>query len=132
VSYLERGFPLAKLTSPRPGAFLISFGLPILTYVFAYACNDVSGCPAPSLLSPTTLSWSQLKSEIGWPQEGVAGLFSWEAVAAVLGYLLVNAILYRILPAVEVEGTLLRSGGRLKYRFNSTPAPFLAPESALT
>lgn len=72
------------------------------------------------MLNPSTLSWNQLKGEIGWPEEGVVGLFSWEAMAATLGYLLVNAVLYRILPAVEVDGTVLKSGGRLKYRFNST------------
>jgi hypothetical protein len=66
------------------------------------------------------LSLDKLKAEVGWPENGVAGLFSWEALAASIGYVLVNAILYRILPAVEIEGTVLRSGGRLKYRFNST------------
>ncbi|KAL3964975.1 hypothetical protein ACCO45_001979 [Purpureocillium lilacinum] len=84
-----------------PGAFGISFGLPILVYVFTFACNDISGCPAPSLLSPKTLSLDRLKVEVGWPKEGIAGLASWEATAAVLGYYLVNLILYRVLPATE-------------------------------
>lgn len=88
-------------------------------YIFAYGCNDISGCPSPSLLSPKTLSLEQLKAEVGWPEDGVAGLFGWEALAASIGYVLVNAVLYRVLPAVEMEGTALRSGGRLKYRFNS-------------
>jgi len=101
------------------GAFGISFGLPILVYIFAFGCNDISGCPTPSLLSPKTLSLDKLKAEVGWPENGVVGLFSWEALAASIGYVLVNAILYRILPAVEIEGTVLRSGGRLKYRFNT-------------
>lgn len=101
------------------GAFGISFGLPILVYIFAFGCNDVSGCPAPSLLSPKTLSLDKLKAEVGWPADGFPGLFNWESVAASIGYVLVQAILYRILPATEVEGTVLRSGGRLKYRLNS-------------
>lgn len=110
-------------TIHSPGAFGISFGLPILVYVFTFACNDISGCPAPSLLSPKTLSLDRLKVEVGWPKEGIAGLASWEATAAVLGYYLVNLILYRVLPATEVDGTVLASGGRLKYRFNSTFDP---------
>ncbi|KAG5948716.1 Delta(14)-sterol reductase [Claviceps pazoutovae] len=102
-----------------PGAFAISFGLPLLVYFFAFACNDISGCPAPSLLSPRTLSLNQLKLEVGWPQDGIWGLASWKATGAVLAYYLLSLILYRVLPATEVEGTELSCGGRLKYRFNT-------------
>ncbi|KAF4119307.1 Delta14-sterol reductase [Geosmithia morbida] len=101
------------------GAFGISFGLPILVYVFTFVCNDISGCPAPSLLSPRTLQLEQLKREVGWPEDGLAGFFNWQSVAVSIGYVLLNAVLYKVLPAVEMEGTVLRSGGRLKYRFNT-------------
>jgi len=47
-------------------------------------------------------------------------LVSWKGTAAVIGYNVLSLILYRVLPAVEVEGTELRSGGKLKYRFNSS------------
>ncbi|CAG9952141.1 unnamed protein product [Clonostachys rosea f. rosea IK726] len=86
---------------------------------FAFVCNDISGCPAPSLLSPRTLDLNQLKREVGWPAEGVRGLFNWQSLFAYTGYLLVNAILYRLLPAVQVKGTVLPSGGRLDYRLNT-------------
>ncbi|KAI5465364.1 Delta(14)-sterol reductase [Mariannaea sp. PMI_226] len=102
-----------------PGAFVISFGLPILVYIFNFACNDISGCPAPSLLSPKTLSLDKLKQEVGWPENGIAGLVSWEATAATIGYILLSMILYRILPAAEVQGTELKSGGKLTYRLNT-------------
>lgn len=46
------------------------------------------------------------------------GLGSVHATMAVLGYYLLNALLYRFLPALEVEGVTLACGGRLKYRFN--------------
>lgn len=105
----------------RLGASAISFGLPILIYVFSLACNDISGCPAPSLLSPRTLTLDRLKEEIGWPQNGIRGLASWEATGALLAYYLLNLLLYRILPAAEVEGSVLASGGRLKYRLNGKP-----------
>ncbi|KAI0181127.1 ERG4/ERG24 ergosterol biosynthesis protein [Hypoxylon sp. FL1284] len=101
------------------GAAGITFGLPILCYVFTFGCNDVTGCPAPSLLSPKTLSVEQLKTEVGWPEDGVWGLASWEATGWTVAYYLFSALLYRILPATEVEGTELSTGGRLKYRFNA-------------
>lgn len=101
------------------GAAGVSFGLPILLYLFTFACNDVSGCPAPSFLSPKTLDLNQLKSEVGWPTSGIAGLFSLEVTGWTLAYYLFNAILYRILPATEAQGTKLSSGQSLKYRLNS-------------
>ncbi len=104
----------------------MSFGLPILLYVFTFACNDVTGCPAPSLLSPNTLKLENLKREVGWPEEGVYGLASWEVTGWTLAYYLFSAVLYRLLPATETEGTPLPDGTRLKYRFNgvsSLPRP---------
>ncbi|KAF4983087.1 hypothetical protein FZEAL_1416 [Fusarium zealandicum] len=102
-----------------PGAFILSFFLPVLVYVLYFACNDISGCPAPSLLHPKTLSLDKLKQEVGWPENGVAGLASWEASAAVVAYNVLSLILFRMLPATEMEGSELRSGGRLNYRINS-------------
>ena len=101
------------------GALAISLCLPVLVLAFGLGCNTISGCPAPSLLSPKSLDWDRLKDEVGWPANGVYGLASWEVTGWVLGYYLLNLVLYRILPAAEVDGTVLASGGRLKYRFNS-------------
>ncbi|KAL7627188.1 erg24, C-14 sterol reductase [Parahypoxylon ruwenzoriense] len=101
------------------GAAAITFGLPVLCYIFTFGCNDVTGCPAPSLLSPKTLSIDQLKAEVGWPQDGFRALASWEATGYTVAYYVFSALLYRLLPATEVEGTELSSGGRLKYRFNA-------------
>ena len=97
----------------------MSFGLPILLYIFTFACNDISGCPAPSLLSPKTLDLETLKREVGWPEDGVWGLVSWEVTGWVFAYYLFSAVLHRVLPGTEVEGTVLPNGGRLKYKFNS-------------
>ncbi len=90
----------------------------MLLYVFTFACNDISGCPAPSLLHPRSLDLEKLRAEIGWPKEGIWGLGSWKATGGVLGYVLFSAVLYRVLPGTEVEGTVLANGGRLKYKFN--------------
>ncbi|KAH6689462.1 ergosterol biosynthesis ERG4/ERG24 [Plectosphaerella plurivora] len=103
-----------------PGATAIVFGLPILMNVFYFACNDLSGCPAPALLAPRSLTWITLKSQIPWPETGLSGFVSWEATAWLGAYYLTSLILYAILPAHEVPGTPLReSGKRLPYRFNS-------------
>ncbi|KAF7563984.1 hypothetical protein G7046_g106 [Stylonectria norvegica] len=115
VSQKEHGY---EFFGP-PGAFAISFGLPILVYAITFACNDISGCPAPSLLHPKTLSLDTLKQEVGWPQDGIAGLVSWKATSGYFAYLLLTLALYRVLPATEVEGSELSSGGRLKYRLNT-------------
>ncbi|TKA74416.1 Delta(14)-sterol reductase [Friedmanniomyces simplex] len=113
------------------GAFVLTFGLPFVCYAFAFLCNDVSGCPAPSLLSPSKLfsspalsaqsgrqhALATLKRETGWP--GVGGLISVEAVLGTLAWYGWSLLLHVLLPAQEVEGTELATGGRLKYRFNS-------------
>ncbi|CAI4217965.1 unnamed protein product [Parascedosporium putredinis] len=101
------------------GAAAISFGLPVLMYAFIFLCNDISGCPPPSLLDPKNLDLEQLKREVGWPAEGLRGVFDLNVTLYVLGYYLVNALLYGILPVSEVQGTELATGGRLTYRFNA-------------
>ncbi|KAH8815727.1 Delta(14)-sterol reductase-like protein [Xylogone sp. PMI_703] len=101
------------------GAFGISFGLPILCYIFLFSCNEISGCPVPSLLSPSTLTIEALKKEAGWPEEGIWGLGSVDATLKVLGYYALQLVLYRVLPGQEMEGVELVSGGRLKYKFNT-------------
>jgi delta14-sterol reductase len=100
----------------RPGAFIISFGLPVLVYVLTFFCNDISGCPAPSLLHPSRLDLNQLKKEVGWT--GFGALLNWQAFAGTLSYYLLSLTLYRVLPGEEVNGVALKSGTKLKYRFN--------------
>ncbi|KID86420.1 Ergosterol biosynthesis ERG4/ERG24 [Metarhizium guizhouense ARSEF 977] len=102
------------------GATAIVFGLPALLYAFFFTCNDMTGCPAPALLSPQTLSWEVLKSQVPWPENGLAGFASWKATGCMLAYYLLSLFLYRVLLATEVYGTKLRESGRpLKYRFNA-------------
>ncbi|TPX13836.1 uncharacterized protein E0L32_005780 [Thyridium curvatum] len=100
------------------GGFLISFGLPVLCYLFTFACNDISGCPAPSLLNLKSLDLETLKREVGWPDNVVCGLISWRVMGWTLAYYLFSAVLQRVLPGQEVEGTVLANGGRLKYKLN--------------
>ncbi|KAL1973729.1 hypothetical protein VTN31DRAFT_5289 [Thermomyces dupontii] len=101
------------------GAAGIIFGLPVLLYSFVFVCNDVSGCPAPSLLHPSTLAWDALKEEIGWPEEGLAALFDARVTLWVLGYYALCLAGQVFLPGRVHEGTVLTCGRRLKYKFNS-------------
>ncbi|CAG8951137.1 hypothetical protein HYFRA_00006535 [Hymenoscyphus fraxineus] len=101
------------------GAFAVSFFLPVLVYAFTLLCNDISGCPVPSTLSPSTLTIENLKRDVGWPANGVWGLASWDVSAKVLGYYFLTLVLHRVLPGEHVEGVELASGGKLKYKFNT-------------
>jgi delta14-sterol reductase len=119
-------FFFTYLTLHSPGAFVLVFGLPVLCYLSAFLCNDISGCPVPSALSPSTLTIEALKRDIGWPEAGIWGLTSWDVSLKVVGYYALSLVLYRVLPGTEVLGPELLHGGRLKYKFNSTfhqPSP---------
>lgn len=98
-----------------------------MTFVFAFACNDVSGCPAPSLLRPSSLSLEQLKREVGWPKEGIAGLYNTEVTLWTLSYYVFSLFLQVFLPGQEAEGVQLACGGRLKYKFNGMSAHRILP-----
>jgi hypothetical protein len=115
-------FPHFKLSQAdicnRLGAFGIVFGLPILIYVFTFVCNDISGCPAPSLLNPSTLSLEQLKREAGWPDQGVTALYDTNVTLWTLSYYAFSLFLQVFLPGQEADGVVLACGGRLKYKFN--------------
>lgn len=82
-------------------------------------CNDVSGCPAPSLLHPKSLSLAKLKAETPWPKEGLFGLFDLEVIGWVLAYYALLLVMQLALPGVESQGVKLDNGGRHSYKFNS-------------
>ncbi|RAH62170.1 C-14 sterol reductase [Aspergillus piperis CBS 112811] len=102
------------------GATAITIGLPLLLTFFAFGCNDVSGCPVPSLLSPRTFTWEKWAAETGWPEGGIRALFDWKVTVAVLAYYVFVLLLWRLLPAQKVHGTKLVHHGRpLEYRMNA-------------
>ncbi|MCJ1355556.1 MAG: erg24, C-14 sterol reductase [Icmadophila ericetorum] len=101
------------------GAFATSFGLPFVVYLFGFLCNDIAGCPVPSVLSPSTLSLAKLKAEVGWPKEGITGLGSWKVTGYVLAYYFTSLCFWAFLPGEEIQGSKLKSGARLDYKFNA-------------
>lgn len=96
--------------------------LPLVVYSLAFFCNDVSGCPVPSLLHPTSSSLHALKSEVGWPSDGIWGLFDVKVTGYVLGYYALLLLLQIYVPGIEAEGVELASGGRHEYKLNSQSA----------
>ncbi|KAL8869421.1 MAG: hypothetical protein Q9198_007891 [Flavoplaca austrocitrina] len=102
-----------------PGALVLSLGLPLVCYLAAFVCNDVSGCPIPSALHPRSLTLAKLKEEAGWPQNGIWGLASLRVSGFVLAYYLLSLVLQAALPGLVQQGVKLRSGARLEYKFNA-------------
>lgn len=98
-------------------SFLIIF-LPILVYTFAFFLNDVSGLPPPSLLHPSSFTIDALASQVGWPDEGISGLFDARVAQYVLGYYALHAVMQMVLPGKVVEGVVLGCGGRHVYKIN--------------
>ena len=90
--------------------------MPLTCYAFAFGCNEISGCPAPSLLHPRDIKLEKLEREVGWP--GVLGLLNREAVLVGIGIYLYSLLSLVLLPAHEVEGVALSLGGKLSYRLN--------------
>ncbi|KAL6241458.1 erg24, C-14 sterol reductase [Rhinocladiella similis] len=112
------GKPHYEFLGP-PGAAFIVFVLPLLTYATVFFCNDVSGCPAPGLLSPSTLTLEKIKSQTPWPEGGLLGLFDAGVFAWTLSFYGISLLLHFILPGREVEGVVLNNGGRHHYKFNA-------------
>lgn len=103
----------------RLGAASLVFGLPALLYFFYFTCNDITGCPAPALLEPRSLSLKHLRDQTPWPEDGIWGFASWKASGWMMSYYLLSLVLYRVLPGQELYGTKLRESGRpLKYKLN--------------
>lgn len=88
-----------------------------MCYMTTLLCNDLTGCPVPSVLTPSTLTLDKLRYETGWP--GMSGLYSNEVTGMVLLYYLTSAVLHAVLPGEHKLGTKLASGGQLKYKLNS-------------
>lgn len=101
------------------GAFGITFGLPLLVYATVFFCNDVRGCPPPALLHPSTLTWSKLKAQTPWPENGLKGIYSTDATLWVSAYYFFSLFLQLVLPGEHVEGLQLNCGGRHTYKFNA-------------
>lgn len=96
-----------------PGAFIISIGVTFMCYALYFGCSETSGgCLPPLELIPQRLS-SSLTSSFFW-----RSLFDFDAAAIYLGWYAFCVAAWVLLPGDWVEGTTLRTGGKLQYKIN--------------
>ncbi|OJK00244.1 hypothetical protein ASPACDRAFT_52026 [Aspergillus aculeatus ATCC 16872] len=87
------------------------------------ACNDVSGCPVPTLLQPRDFNWEQLKADANLRDIGLSNSLSWKVTLVTVAYYVFGLFLWKIIPAKKVHGTKLGHHDRpLQYRFNAFSA----------
>ncbi|KAH9969612.1 ERG4/ERG24 ergosterol biosynthesis protein [Russula dissimulans] len=104
-----------------PGAFAITFGVPILTYVLFFTCGESSdGCPPPiPTLYPSLVQavsdpafWWKL-----WDPKAFTLYYSWYVFCLVA---------WAVLPGDWVQGTQLRNGKYQQYKINAFSTCLLA------
>jgi Ergosterol biosynthesis ERG4/ERG24 family len=105
-----------------PGAFAVTFGVPFMTYVLYFSCNESSGgClpPTATLLDSFTqavsdpLWWAKL-----WDPTATALYFAWYAFCLFAWY---------VLPGDWVKGAQLRDGRFQHYKINGRHPTILPP-----
>ncbi|KAI9803731.1 MAG: erg24, C-14 sterol reductase [Piccolia ochrophora] len=101
------------------GVTLMTTALPLVCYASLFLCNDISGCPVPSVLHPKSSTLQKLKLEVAWPTNGVFGLVNVQATAWMFAFYFVSLVFQRLLPGKEVDGVELKSGGKMRYKFNA-------------
>ncbi|KAJ2911340.1 hypothetical protein MD484_g9074, partial [Candolleomyces efflorescens] len=98
-----------------PGAFLISTTVPPIIYALYFGCSEANGgCPPRMALS--TLQdrvFSALQDPSWWKS-----LWDTEATLMYLGFYAFCVLAWAILPGDWVDGTVLRTGGTIKYKIN--------------
>ncbi|KAI0004504.1 ERG4/ERG24 ergosterol biosynthesis protein [Russula compacta] len=104
-----------------PGAFAITLGVPFLTYVLYFTCNESSGgCPSPiQTLYPSLVQavsdpafWWKL-----WDPKAFSIYYSWYIFCLVS---------WAVLPGDWVQGTQLRNGKYQQYKINAFSTCLLA------
>ncbi|KXS19079.1 ERG4/ERG24 ergosterol biosynthesis protein [Gonapodya prolifera JEL478] len=89
-----------------PGAFLITFALPVLVLLLHLGCSS-DGCPPPLPVLTAIL------------QSSLPTLWDPQAFLAYVAWLAWFVLLWAIAPGEWADGTLVRDGSVLKYRINA-------------
>jgi len=108
-----------------PGAFLITIGVPMMTYLLYFGCSESAGaCPPSYVLSPSLLA--------AHVQEAVTDAKFWgslwdtEAALIYLAWYAFCVVAWAILPGDWVEGSTMRNGLKKKYKINAFSTFLLA------
>lgn len=101
------------------GAAFISTAVPITIYGLYFNCSEISDGCSPSLSSFPS-SFINAMSSVGW----IKNLFDLKATLAYFAWYASLVGLWYFLPGEWIEGTELRTGGRVKYKFNGMSPNF--------
>ncbi|KAJ7067028.1 ERG4/ERG24 ergosterol biosynthesis protein [Mycena amicta] len=102
-----------------PGAFLITIGVPSLTYGLYFACSEHGGGCPPTLVPDRVLL--ALQDPAWWK-----ALWDTEAFVMYLGWYAFCLVAWAVLPGDIVKGTTLRTGGQKSYKINAFSTFLLA------
>ncbi|TFK28197.1 ERG4 ERG24 ergosterol biosynthesis protein [Coprinopsis marcescibilis] len=95
------------------GTFVISLSSSAVVYALYFGCNSNSGGCPPSLVGIIGRVVSSILDSTWWK-----GLWDSEAALYYLGWYAFCVLAWLLLPGDEIEGTVLRTGGRKTYRMN--------------
>eukprot|EP01130_Rhizamoeba_saxonica_P014208 TRINITY_DN6182_c0_g1_i1.p1 TRINITY_DN6182_c0_g1~~TRINITY_DN6182_c0_g1_i1.p1 ORF type:complete len:440 (-),score=62.48 TRINITY_DN6182_c0_g1_i1:35-1354(-) len=94
-----------------PGSIFLTVGLPLGVYALYFLCYGEQ-----CLQNPLDFDYVQFVQSLPFfSLEGLYSLFSYEATAMYLGWILFQVFLERTLAGEILEGTVLSDGTRLKY-----------------
>ncbi|KAF8598461.1 ERG4/ERG24 ergosterol biosynthesis protein [Ceratobasidium sp. AG-I] len=97
-----------------PGATFVSLAVPLTIYGLYFTCSEASGgCPPPLWSIP--FNFVRAVEDKDW----WLSLFDAKASIAYAGWYVYTLAAWLILPGDWVEGTELRTGGRIKYKINA-------------
>ncbi|KAJ1303116.1 hypothetical protein OPQ81_011317 [Rhizoctonia solani] len=103
------------------GATFVSTTVPLTIYGLYFTCSEASGgCPPPLWSIP--VNFVNAVESIDWWKS----LFDKEAAIAYAAWYAFTVAAWWVLPGDWVEGTELRTGGRLKYKINAFSTMLLA------
>lgn len=114
-----------------PGAFLITVGVPIMTYLLYFGCSESAGaCPPSYVLSPSLLAAHVQESVTN--KQCWASLWDTEAALIYLAWYAFCVVAWAILPGDWIEGVTMRNGQKKKYKINGTRHRFYRINVSLT
>jgi hypothetical protein len=98
-----------------PGAFVISLGVPFITYLLYFGCSEESGGCPPPLQSVPDRFVEALSDKTFW-----ASLWDTEASLIYLGWYAFCVVAWAVLPGDWIEGVTMRTGEKKKYKINGS------------
>ncbi|KAF7965704.1 hypothetical protein HWV62_9811 [Athelia sp. TMB] len=97
-----------------PGAFFITLAVPITMYALFFGCSEqTGGCPPQ--LAGTVPNIIDSIGDINWWK----GLWDTQATIYYCAWYAFCVVSWKVLPGDWVEGTTLRTGGKIKYKINA-------------